>query len=409
MLSTNVRWPRQSSDPGTWHSWHLHPDAIDSKDLKRIPLLNRKHVAIAERERRLRRRILIGAAVVTAVVVGLVVYGLVQAFFVQPTQPIAIIGEGEITTAEFQGRVSLAQWNLTNQFTNLQQALQILGDDPETFSAYQSQLTNIGQQLANPLFIGSNILDLLIDEELLEREAARRGIDVSEAEIDDFIEESLGFFGEQDAATPAPAVDGTPSPIATPYTRELFESNFEAFLTNIGAFGVDEATLRAEARARMLRERLEADFETQVDDTQEQVWARHILVEEEQEAADLLARVKEGEEWGDLASEYSLDESNKERAGDLDWFGRGRMVEAFEEAAFGGAIGEIVGPVETDFGWHLIEILGHEDRELSASAYRLAVSEALNTWIAEARENAAIEIMDYWVDRVPSPPFRPGG
>lgn len=341
--------------------------------------------------------------------VGLVAYGLVQAFFVQPTQPIAIIGEGEITTAEFQGRVSLAQWNLTNQFTNLQQILQILGDDPETFSAYQSQLTNIGQQLANPLFIGSNILDLLIQEQLIEQEAGRRGIDVSEAEIDAFIEESLGFFGEQEAATPAPAVDGTPSPTATPYTRELFESNFEAYLTNIGAFGVDEATLRADARARMLRERLEADFEDQVDETQDQVWARHILVEEEQEAADLLARVEEGEEWGDLASEYSLDESNKEQGGNLDWFGRGRMVEAFEEAAFGGAIGEIVGPVETDFGWHLIEILGHEDRELSASAYRLAVSQALNTWIAEARDSAAIEIMDYWVDRVPSPPFRPGG
>lgn len=341
--------------------------------------------------------------------VGLVAYGLVQAFFVQPNQPIAIIGEGEITTAEFQGRVSLAQWNLTNQFTNLQQALQILGDDPETFSAYQSQLTNIGQQLANPLFIGSNILDLLIQEQLIEQEAGRRGIEVSEAEIKAFIEESLGFFGEQDAATPAPAVDGTPSPIATPYTRELFESNFEAYLTNIGAFGVDEATLRADVRARMLRERLEADFEDQVDETQDQVWARHILVEEEQEAADLLARVEEGEEWGDLASEYSLDESNKEQGGNLDWFGRGRMVEAFEEAAFGGAIGEIVGPVETDFGWHLIEIIGHEDRELSASAYRLAVSQALNTWIAEARDSAAIEIMDYWVDRVPSPPFRPGG
>ena len=116
-----------------------------------------------------------------------------------------------------------------------------------------------------------------------------------------------------------------------------------------------------------------------------------------------------GEEWGDLASEYSIDESNKEQGGDLSWFSRGRMVETFEEAAFAAEIGEIVGPVETDFGWHLIEILGHEDRELDASSFGLAVSQALNALISEIRETAEIEILDYWVDRVPSPRFNPGG
>ena len=336
-------------------------------------------------------------------------YGFVQVRVVQPTEPIAIIGDGKITTAEFRGRVRLAQWNLTNQYTNVQQILQILGDDPETLAIYQSQLTNISQQLANPLFVGSSILDLLIDEQLLEQEAARRGIEFSESDIDTFLEQSLGFFAEQEAATPAPAVGGTPSPAATPYTREIFESNFDAYLTNVGAFGVDEETLRAEARAKLVRERLQTDFEDQVEQTQEQVQARHILVEEEQEAADLLARIQGGEEWGDMASEFSLDESNKERGGDLGWFGRGRMVETFEEAAFKGEIGEIVGPIETDFGWHLIEILGHEDRELDASSFRIAVSQALNSWIGEARETAEIEIMDYWVDRVPSPRFNPAG
>ena len=159
----------------------------------------------------------------------------------------------------------------------------------------------------------------------------------------------------------------------------------------------------------MLRDRLEADFESEVEGTQEQVWARHILVEEEQIAADLLGRIEDGEEWGDLASEFSIDESNKDQGGDLSWFGRGRMVESFEEAAFAGEIGEIVGPVETDFGWHLIEILGHEDRDLDASSFGLAVTQALNAFIAEIRETVEIEVMEYWVDRVPSPRFNPGG
>lgn len=345
----------------------------------------------------------------TITVVVLVVYGFVQVRVVQPEQPVVIIGDGEITTAEFQGRVRLAQWNLTNQYTNVQQILQILGNDPETFSTYQSQLTNIAQQLANPLFVGSSILDLLIEEELIEQEAGRRGIDVDEAEIDKLLEERLGYFGEQEPSTPAPAADGTPSPTATPYTRELFESNFEAYLTNVGAFGVDESTLRGEARAFLMRDLLEAEFLDEVEGTQEQVWARHILVEEEDLAADLLARIQDGEEWGDIASEFSIDESNKDQGGDLGWFGLGRMVEPFEEAAFAGEIGEIVGPVETAFGWHLIEVLGHEDRELDASAFGVAVSQALDSFIAEARETEEIEIMDYWVDRVPSPRFNPAG
>jgi parvulin-like peptidyl-prolyl isomerase len=352
---------------------------------------------------------LIGTAVVVVTVVGLVVYGFVQVRVVQPTQPVAVVGDGVITTAEFRGRVALAQWNLTNQYTNLQQVLQILGDDPATLSAYQSQLSNISQQLANPLFVGSSILDLLIEEELLEQEAARRSIEVSEEDIDTFIEERLGFFGEQESPTAEPEVDGTPSPTATPYTQELYERNLEAYITNVGAFGIDEATLRAEARAILLRDRLEADFESEVEGTQEQVWARHILVEEEQIAAELLSRIEDSEEWGDLASEFSIDDSNKDQGGDLGWFGRGRMVESFEEAAFAGEIGEIVGPVETDFGWHLIEILGHEDRELDVSSFGLAVSQALNALIAEIRETVEIEVMEYWVDRVPSPRFNPGG
>ena len=159
----------------------------------------------------------------------------------------------------------------------------------------------------------------------------------------------------------------------------------------------------------MLRDLLEADFESEVDQTQEQVWARHILVDGEQEALDLLERIRGGEEWGDIAAEFSTDASNRNQGGDLGWFSRGRMVEPFEEAAFEGEIGEIVGPVETDFGFHLIEILGHEDRELDGSSFRIAVSQALNEWLNAARETAKIEVFEYWVDRVPSPRFNPTG
>jgi len=87
-----------------------------------------------------------------------------------------------------------------------------------------------------------------------------------------------------------------------------------------------------------------------------QVHAAHILVKREDQANDILSRVKAGESFSDLAEKHSECPS-KRSGGDLGWFGRGQMVKEFEEAAFRGAKGETVGPVKTQFGWHLIRIL----------------------------------------------------
>ncbi len=99
--------------------------------------------------------------------------------------------------------------------------------------------------------------------------------------------------------------------------------------------------------------------------TEEQVKARHILVKidagrTEEEAGEVLAaarqRLEAGEEFAAVAAELSDDPGSKERGGDLGFFGRGRMVPEFEEAAFAGEPGELVGPVRTAFGLHLIQV-----------------------------------------------------
>ncbi|MCP4200432.1 MAG: hypothetical protein GY769_00685 [bacterium] len=109
-------------------------------------------------------------------------------------------------------------------------------------------------------------------------------------------------------------------------------------------------------------------------DRPEQVRARHILLQvndsrSEQEAVRLLEdakqRVAAGEDFANLATELSEDPSSKTRGGDLGLFGRGAMVEAFEDAAFSTPAGQITGPVRTDFGYHLIEVLEREDGGLS--------------------------------------------
>ena len=87
------------------------------------------------------------------------------------------------------------------------------------------------------------------------------------------------------------------------------------------------------------------------------IQVRHILVENEYEAQDLQRKLSEPskpESFGELAKKFSRCPSGKS-GGDLGFFGRGQMVEAFESAAFALKVGEISEPVRTQFGYHLIE------------------------------------------------------
>lgn len=87
-----------------------------------------------------------------------------------------------------------------------------------------------------------------------------------------------------------------------------------------------------------------------------EVRAAHILVKGEPKANEIMEKLKKGESFDALAREYSECPSKK-RGGDLGWFTRGRMVREFENAAFAGEKGALVGPVKTQFGWHIIKVL----------------------------------------------------
>jgi peptidyl-prolyl cis-trans isomerase C len=84
------------------------------------------------------------------------------------------------------------------------------------------------------------------------------------------------------------------------------------------------------------------------------VSARHILVEHEYEAQDLVKKLAEGSSFETLAQKFSKCPS-KQRGGDLGAFGRGRMVKSFEDAAFALEVNQVSPPVKTQFGYHLIQ------------------------------------------------------
>lgn len=121
------------------------------------------------------------------------------------------------------------------------------------------------------------------------------------------------------------------------------------------------------------------DFRTGRD---EFVRAQHILLqftddvdsaEVRAQALQLIQQLREGADFAELAHRYSKDPGSAQRGGDLGWFGRGRMVAPFEEAAFNASVGEIVGPVETRFGVHIIKVNDRTNREVKFATIRLPV------------------------------------
>lgn len=156
-------------------------------------------------------------------------------------------------------------------------------------------------------------------------------------------------------------------------------------------------------------------------DLPEQTRARHILIEVGREASDaeraaaraeaerLLQQVQGGADFGALARAHSDDEGSAARDGDLGWFPRGRMVPPFEEAAFGTEPGNIVDElVESQFGFHVIEVLGRREgdvpedqakRELAEDLYRRdraqeLAREAADRALAYLREGHSMEELD---------------
>ena len=93
--------------------------------------------------------------------------------------------------------------------------------------------------------------------------------------------------------------------------------------------------------------------------------AAHILVDSEEKAKQLMTELQAGKDFGELAQTHSLDGSSA-NGGDLGWFGLGVMVKPFEDAVVAAKVGEPVGPIQSDFGWHLI--LVSETRNKAAPA-----------------------------------------
>jgi len=131
---------------------------------------------------------------------------------------------------------------------------------------------------------------------------------------------------------------------------------------------------------------------------EQEIHARHILVETEDEAKEVAERLNKGEDFATLANEKSKDPGTE--GGDLGFFTRGRMVKPFEDAAFALDVGEVSEPVETPFGWHIIKVEEKRDQPLPSfdQVKEIIIAQLLQKKaqdvVTDLRKAAKIEVVD---------------
>ena len=157
---------------------------------------------------------------------------------------------------------------------------------------------------------------------------------------------------------------------------------------------LEEQALRREffnqiVETEVTEEAIQAAYDELVADftPEPEVRARHILVPTEEEANEIRAEIEEGRDFADAATEYGTD-GTRSNGGDLGYFGAGMMVAEFEEAAFALEVGELSQPVQSQFGWHLIQL---EDRRLSEAPPLDQVRQQVAQQVLYQSYEAAIE------------------
>ncbi len=154
----------------------------------------------------------------------------------------------------------------------------------------------------------------------------------------------------------------------------------------------------------LLRKKLTDVITADTAHTQDEIWARHILVADEATANAVRQRLLNGEDFAKVAAELSTDTGTKDKGGDLGWFGRGTMVPEFEAVAFTLNIGQISQPVKSQFGYHIIQVLDRANIPLDATAYDQARQKAFSDWLAQARKDYKVVTYTNWQNLIPTAP-----
>jgi parvulin-like peptidyl-prolyl isomerase len=259
-----------------------------------------------------------------------------------PPAPLAAVVNGQyIFLADYE--------HLVAQF---ERALREQGFDPDTEEG-QAHLLQVRQDL----------LESQIDYVLIEQAAPGLEVSVGPEELEAQVEIDIEAGGGQE--------------------------EFEEWLQVASQTRED---YREMVRQSMLMDRVRDAVVGEIGDTEEQVHARHIVLDSRDAVEQILALLQEGADFVELAREHSLDAATKENGGDLGWFPRGLVAPELESVAFVLQPGEISDAIAVNDGFHIVQVLERDLAHPLSDEVKMHLREArFGAWLAEQRAMATIE------------------
>jgi hypothetical protein len=291
----------------------------------------------------------------------------------------------------------------------------------------------------------------MIEEQLVRNAAKEKGITVSQADIDEQINKFFNYTPPKEAGseataeatatvtptptiTPTPFVSPTPSPAPTatvtpaatatmtptplatlPPTATLtvdqqnkdFRDKRDTVFRDLRQqTGMSDADINGYFELQALRVKLQDAVVTDVTDKGEFADVRHILVATEEEANDVISALNAGESFANLAKSVSTDTGSGASGGELGWAPVTNYVKEFQDAVKAAKIGDIVGPIKSQFGYHVIQVRAREDRDLTQDQIDSAKSGEFATWLKDYKDSKKDKTTtnSIWANYVPTDP-----
>ncbi len=289
----------------------------------------------------------------------LVVALLIMAIVVTGCSKTPTLGDGEVAIVG-STRVSEEEYNrLLDYYLSIARAQYNLTDDMLN--------TDEGTGMTLLDTLKANVLDIIVLTEVIATKAEENNVTVDEAELKELYEENHLKMMEEDED----------------YKKLIEENN------------LDETFIKDQMRKDLLGYKYKQFYleKTEIADEaskafydensdifhSEQVKAKHILLDDENAAKDIIKKLEAGEDFAELAKEHSTDPTAKENGGELGYFQKGEMVPEFEAAAFSLEIGKISEPVKSSFGYHIIIV---EDKREESTTFEEA-KDQIKTYLKE--------------------------
>lgn len=430
--------------------------------------VTKKHLARKQQEEKQVKAAVTATIVILAVVAVLLGYVLVDRYIITPNVTVARVGKTEIKAGEFRSSTTYSRMNMLNQAT---QYVNFFGETGKQYALsllLQMKDPNIvGENVLNQL-----IDEVLIREEAAKRnivvsdgdlerelreqfrfypegtytptitttpvytptwsadqfalinptvtpEPSATPTETPEGWIPTATELPEGFPTEVPAtATVEPTVGPEPTatavptdpPTPTPFTERLFNNEVNDYLDSLSIYGITKSDIEEILYNGLLRDKLIEDVTKDLKPVEEQVWVRHILVDSEEVANEVKAKLDADGDWLALAIEYSTDESNKNNGGDLGWIG---PDDSYDPDFLAGAFalnedGQISDPVQSQFGWHLIQLVTKATNPVTSDKFAQIKQNYFANWLEQIRTSRTdIVIEDVWTEFAPETPAVP--